>query len=406
MSDIEKRRVVVIGGGYGGVRFIEKMVKQPNIELILIDTNPYHYLQTDVYDFIANKTNFSAIAIDLYTLCASYEGRVTFLQEEVLRIDFTNRSVHTTRSRQRYDHLIIAAGSRTSLPDKIRGLSECYHGVKSLPNAIEFKQKFEEHMFNKIETEGSCRLDSQYHVVIGGAGLSGVEIAAEMADYAKQLYKNTGYLCGGVDIILIASGKTLLPGADPFLQYKARKKLEKLGVKVIYKRRVREVTPNTVTLNDGQRLKTHFLIWTGGIVPPKIIQSLTIDKNAHGQLSVDAYYRLIDYPEVFAIGDCGALFDPKSGEVLAPTAQAAELSAEYVARNLIRHLEGKEMKRESVRLQGMFVSLGGQDGAGVIGKMVRFSGKSAFMMKKAIEKYYYYPLSRRCKKGLCIMRNF
>ena len=232
-----KKKLIIIGAGYAGLKALRGLAHSSDIDIILIDQNSYHYLQTDVYDFIANKTNLSDIAVDLYTFTASFKGRVTFLQEEVIRIDFDNKNITTNHSRQHYDYLIIATGSRTLLPGSIEGLAHYFHGVKSLPNALRFKQRFEECMYKKIETEGKCSLDSNFNIIIGGGGLSGVEIAAEMVAYSKAFYKNTGYLCGGVKVVLINSSDVLLKGNDPFLQATAKKRFEALGIEVIWERR-------------------------------------------------------------------------------------------------------------------------------------------------------------------------
>lgn len=399
-----KKRVVIIGGGYAGLKVVRRLCcSEAKLDIVLIDQNSYHYLQTDVYDFIANRTNFSDIAVDLYTLSASFKGRVTFLQEEVLRVDFENKNITTHHSRQRYDYLVIATGSRTLMPASIEGLAEHFHGVKSLPNSLRFKQRFEECMYKKIETEGKCSLDSNFNIIVGGGGLSGIEVAAEMVAYSKAFYKNTGYLCGGVKVTVINSSDSLLKGNDPFLQETARRRLEALGVEIVWGRRVNKVTSGTVLLDDGTELKMNFLIWTGGITTPALIKNINAEKNRKGQLVTDEYYRLVGHEDVFCIGDSAQMQDPKSGELLPPTAQAAEMSGVYVAKNLLRLVRGNTPEKEQIAMKGMFVALGGRYGAGVVLNMFRFKGRIAFWFKKLIEKSYFFPLMRRCREGYRLM---
>ncbi len=399
----DKKRIVIIGGGYAGLKVVRGLCCADDLDIVLIDQNSFHYLQTDVYDFIANRTNLSDIAVDLYTFSASYKGRVTFLQEEVIRIDFSNKNITTNHSRQHYDYLVIATGSRTLLPDAIEGLSYHFHGVKSLPNALRFKQRFEECMYKKIETEGKCSLDSNFNIIVGGGGLSGIEVAAEMVAYSKAFYKNTGYLCGGVKVTVINSSDSLLKGNDPFLQESARKRLEALGVEIIWGHRVKRVTAHSVFLDDGTELKMNFLIWTGGITIPALIKNIDAEKNRKGQLVTDEYCRLIGHEEVFCIGDSAQMQDPLGGTLLPPTAQAAEMGGKYVARNLIRLVRGKGLKRERLAMKGMFVALGGRYGAGVIQNWLKLRGKKAFYFKKLIEKSYFLPLMRRCREGYKLM---
>ena len=204
---MNKKRVYIIGAGYAGIKALTQLAKIDNIELSLLDKNSYHYLQTDVYDYLAGMVNLADVSVDLYTLCHSFERNITFLQENVLRVDFEKNSIITEHTRYTYDYLILSSGAQTMLLDSIEGLKDNFHGIKSLGNALAFKQRFEQNIFNKLQSEGKCSRESTYSIVIAGAGLSGVEIAAQMADYAKEFYKDAGYLCSNVDIMLINSKK-------------------------------------------------------------------------------------------------------------------------------------------------------------------------------------------------------
>jgi NADH dehydrogenase len=151
-------------------------------------------MQAEVYDFIANKVDMSHIMIDLPSLCKSF-GTVNFVCDEVNAIDTASSLVQTQSQRIPYDHLIIATGSRTYFPDFIKGLREHSHGVKSIPAALDFKQQFERSLLNRIEAQTrGCEVEP-FNIVIGGAGLSGVEIAAEMAAYANSFYQNGNFGC-------------------------------------------------------------------------------------------------------------------------------------------------------------------------------------------------------------------
>ncbi|MCV6608831.1 MAG: NAD(P)/FAD-dependent oxidoreductase [Campylobacterales bacterium] len=399
-----KKKVIIIGAGYGGVRTAKKLSQCRDLEVSVIEQNSYHYLQTDVYDYIANKTKMSDIALDLFTYFASFKGKINFYQEEALRVDFKNKKVVTSKNHHKYDYLIIATGSLTSLPDKIPGLRKYYHGIKRFPNALRFKQRFEEYMFKKIETEGTCSVNSNLDIVIGGGGLSGVEIAAEMSHYASTFYKDTGYLCGGVNIVLINSSDKVLKGLDEFLRDEATARLEKLHIKVINNVRVTEVEEKKIHLNNGTSIGMDFLIWTGGVTPSKFSKALDVVKSDSGQILVDEFFRLEEHKDVFAIGDCAELFNPKTKEYIPPTAQGAELSGEYVASNIENLIKEKELQTQSIGLKGMFVALGGKYGSGVVGKGLRFKSQVGFYIKKFIELAYRYPLKFRCRKGYKLMR--
>ena len=119
---MQKKRVIIIGAGYGGIRALMHLHNCKEIEILLIERNSYHYLQTDVYDYIANQISLSDIAIDLYTFCSSFKENVSFIHEEVIRIDFANNKVITHTNRYMYDYLILATGAQTLMPNSIEGL--------------------------------------------------------------------------------------------------------------------------------------------------------------------------------------------------------------------------------------------------------------------------------------------
>lgn len=397
---MNKKKIFIIGAGYAGIRTISRLSKSKDVELFLIDKNSYHYLQTDVYDYIASQVNLSDVAIDLYTYCASYEKNVTFLHEEVLRFDLENKKIITTNNRYKYDYLVIASGSQTLLPDSIKGLRENFHGIKSLENALLFKQKFEYFIYKKIENEGKCSLNANFNIIVAGSGLSGVEVASEMANYSREFYKDMGYLCGGINITLINSHEKLLAANSPFMQEEAEKRLNSLGVKIVKNSRVVEVTENSVILDNAKKIDMNFLIWTAGITSNELVLNMQVAKNKKGQLEVDEYFRLKEYKDVYAIGDNADIYDPVSKKSLPPTAQTAELAGDYISQNILRELSGGGLHVKTIKLKGFFASLGGKSGCGEIMNFITLRGKKAYFFKKLIEITYRFPLQKRCKTGL------
>jgi NADH dehydrogenase len=397
---MQTKRVIIIGAGYGGIKALLELYSCQEIEILLIERNSYHYLQTDVYDYIASQITLSDIAIDLYTFCASFGENVTFIHEEVLRVDFIKNKVITHKNHYIYDFLILASGAQTLLPASILGLKKNFHGIKSLENALLFKQKFEYFIYKKIKEEGRCSLDSNFNIIIAGGGLSGVEIASEMANYAKEFYKDTAYLCSSVNITLVSSTQNLLASNSVFMRQYAELRLANLNIKIIKGTRITKVEDDAVYLNDGRKLNMNFLIWTAGITSSDLVLKMQVAKNRKEQLEVDEFFRLKEYKNVFAIGDNAALFDPTSKIALPPTAQSAELSATYVASNLKRIIKNQSLHVRQIKLQGFFTSLGGKYGCGELMGLLKLKGPVAYIFKKMIEILYRIPLQKRCRQGL------
>ncbi|HOI83787.1 MAG TPA: FAD-dependent oxidoreductase, partial [Campylobacterales bacterium] len=326
-----KKKVLIIGGGYGGIRAAHNLSKNSEFEITIIDSRPYHYLQTDVYDFIANKTTITDISVSLVTLF--YNSDINFLQRKIVKIVPNDNKIITSLGEElAYDYLVVANGSRTFFPSFIEGLSEHAHGVKSLKRAFEFKQKFEEAIYKKVESEGVCELNPDFNVVIGGGGLSGVEIAAATAEYSERFFALGGYACGGIAIHLIEASPTILPGIDEYLMRKSKKRLEDLGVNIITGDKILKVDEHAVHLASGKSIAMNFMIWTGG-VEVRRIDGDGFSYNQRGQLKIDEYSMVQGFDNVFAIGDCAEVVNTK-GKTLAPTAMVAEFGADVAAHNI------------------------------------------------------------------------
>ncbi|MDO9305320.1 MAG: FAD-dependent oxidoreductase [Sulfuricurvum sp.] len=389
--------VAIIGGGYGGIRAMEHLSKSTHIHVTLIDQNAYHYMQAEVYDFIANKVDMSHIMIDLPSLTKSF-GLVRFVCEEVLTIESDTKEIVTPTQKISYDYLIIATGSRTYFPTFIPGLREYTHGVKSIPTALDFKQQFERALLDRIEAQKQGCDVKPFNIVIGGAGLSGVEIAAEMAAYANRFYQNGNFGCRGVDVYLIDAYETILFGMDPFLIESSHERLLKLGVHVWHNNRISEVREHSILLDNGELLDFEFMIFTGGVCASALTERLKFKVNAKGHLNVLNDLSIENYPSIFAIGDVANLTD-EQGKPLPPTAQLAERSAEHVVRNIALREKGQPYQPFSFTNQGLMIALGGEYGAGLLPGGIKVKGYLAYLIKKAIFWMYTAPLRRRSAIG-------
>ncbi|WP_428737557.1 NAD(P)/FAD-dependent oxidoreductase [Sulfurimonas sp.] len=395
METSQKNKIIIIGGGYGGLKALEALAKDPNNEITLIDKNAYHFMQTDVYDLIANECDFSEMTLDLFTYCMGFEDNVTFLKQEVKNIDFKNKKIISDVQRISYDYLIIAVGARTKFVDSIPGLKEYAHGIKTLHRAMYFKQKFEMSLFKKIESEGkSC---TPLSIVVAGAGLSGVEIAAQMASFAKEFYEKHHFLCRKLNIVLVNSAEYILKGLDKPLMQASQKRLEVLDVTIKNNVKVVSLTQNSTTLSNGEVLEMDFMIFAGGIEPNGLIYELELQKNEFGFLKVNEYLQSLDYKNVFVVGDCATTYD-KNNKRLAPTADIAEQMGIHAAKNIMNLINDKELQKHSLASRGILIALGRRYASAKVSK-IYFHGFFAYVMKKLIEKSYYYLLDRQSVKG-------
>lgn len=389
------KKVVVIGGGYGGLRAVEFLSKEAGIDIVLIDKNPYHYLQTEAYGYIAGKFDMHDLVIDLKEWCDGFKGKVEFVYDKVLSVDFDKELVKSTSSVIDYDYLIIATGAKTNFFSFIEGLKEHSYGVKNLHRAFNFRVEFENLIYKKLQNTK----DSQdINLVIGGAGLSGVEVAAEMAHVIEVHKKTMGDRVKSIKIYLIDASKTILPGMSEFIVKNTQKRLESLDVNILTDTFIDKMDENYIYFKDSQKLKYHFMIFTGGIKASDLNNSIDVQKNSISQFMPNAELNIDNHKNVFAIGDCVEIKDAK-GDILPPTAQSAERSAEYVAETIISKIYKKKIKPFDASMLGIFIALGGKYSVGELFGFIKVSGYTAYLLKKAITKVYYLGLRLRINAG-------
>ncbi len=388
------KKVVVIGGGYGGLRAIEFLAQQSDMDVTLIDKHPYHYLQTEAYGYIAGRFDLHDVVIDLQDWCSGFKKKVTFVYDNVVSVDFESQSVEVCKGAFSYDYLIIATGAKTNFFSFIEGLREHSFGVKSLHRAHNFRAEFENLIYKKLQNEEV----QEINLAIGGAGLSGVEVAAEMANVVEVYKKTIGSRVNNIKIYLIDASETILPGMSSFLINSTHKRLEELGVNILTNAFIDRMDENFIYFKNQDAIKYHFMIFTGGIKASDLNEAIDVEKNRISQFIPDKMLNIAQRKNVFAIGDCVEIRDATGG-ILPPTAQTAERSAEYVAESIRKNIDNKSIKPFDAKVLGVFIALGGRWASGELFGVIKVKGYSAYLLKKAITYAYYLGLRLRINTG-------
>ena len=391
------KKILIIGAGYGGLRALEHLAKNPIFNITLIDKNPYHYMQTESYGYIAGRFGISDIAIDLASFVDGFSENVTFVKENALHIDVEKKILALETQELHYDYAIIAVGAQTNFFSFIQGAKEHTHGVKNIQRAFEFRQAFEKRLYLKLEDKKLNR-DGDLHIAIAGAGLSGVEIAAEMAHTLKRYHKILSQESIELKISLIDAASTILPGMDSYIINKTEKRLKNLGVKIFTEAFIQQIDSRKITYKDGTSLAFDFMIYTAGIKASLFVENIPCSKTRQEQIITDEFLRLPDYENVFVVGDCAQIQDA-SGMILPPTAQIAEKSAEYVAKSIINYECKETCQPFDAKVDGVFVALGGEYAVGVLYKHIKVSGYFAYILKKSLTRFYRFGLEIKVNVG-------
>ncbi len=389
-----RHHVVILGGSYGGIAAMRRLSKYPEIQVTLIDQHPYHFLQTEGYELISGNTPFDETVVSLPALCANYEN-VTFLHSTVDAINPQKKVILLPDGICTYDTLIIALGSVTKRFDCDTSVYNYSSGAKSLRGAFKLNQFFQDELYKRLESAKHSK--ENFNIIIGGAGLSGVEISAGMQHFFNHYYRTNTLSCASLHIHLIASRETILHGMHPRIIKIATGRLEKLRVKVHTQCRIVSIDKHEAILSDERKIPFDFMIFAGGTSTAPCLETFNIEKNDKGQIRVDKYLRSKTYDSIYITGDAAALTN-KRGDPLPPTAQIAIQSGETAANNLLRSLQHKVPKEANLHIKGIAIALGGRYAAIDLG-FIQFSGYWAYLLKKLIERLYKWPLWILAYKG-------
>ncbi|MEA3290578.1 MAG: FAD-dependent oxidoreductase [Campylobacterota bacterium] len=391
------KRVVIIGGGYAGIYALRELVKNGDIHITLIDKHTYHNLQPEVYDFIANKANIADVTIDLSSLCAGFDH--PYLEYKNLRvtgIDFKEQKIFSEEKEiVDYDYVILAIGTRTYFPKSIEGLNNT-DDIKKLHRAIYFKQSFEKQLFSKIEDE--AKKCNKTHITVVGAGLSGVEIAAEMAYYAKKFFQRGNFSCDKLEISLISASSTILPGFDNKMIKMSHNRLKELDINIITNTMMKSADKEYLYLSNGTKISYSFIVFTGGIEGANLCSKLDLEKNNKNQIVVDNNLKSINYNNVFVAGDIAQIKDSK-GENMPANVTVARASGTDAGINVLRSIKKQALKKCDPKLEGTLIALGGKYAVCDLYGVVKVKGFIGYLIKQYVFFRYKLPLLKYIKKG-------
>ncbi len=387
-----KKRIVILGGGFGGVYaalLLEKLLaREPEADIRLVSRDNFFLFTPMLHEIAASDLEITNIVNPLRKLLR----RVKVFVGEVERIDLPNKRVVVSHGRHDYDHhchkldydhLVLALGSITNFFN-LPGFAESALAMKSLPDAIQLRAKII-HSLERANSE--CSLGDRQSLltfVVAGGGFAGAETVAALNDFVReavQLYPN---LCAEMlRVMLVHPGAVILPELGESLGRYAQKVLAQRGVEIRLNTRVTSMTENEVRLNDGVPIPSSTLIWTAGTLPNPLLSSLPCRKEG-GRVLVNEFLQIPDWPGVWAVGDCAHVPDvSQPGKSHPPTAQHAIREGRVAAQNIALALAGRPPKPFSFKTIGLLASIGRPTGvARIFG--LNFSGFFAWWLWRTI----------------------
>lgn len=335
-------RVVIVGGGFGGLAAAKALRKAPTRN-ILIDRTNHHLFQPLLYQVATSVLSPSQISSPIRGILRNQKN-TTVIMGEVTGVDTEQRCVFVTSPDREhvpvhYDYLILATGVRHSYfgHDEFEKFAP---GLKSLVDAVAIRNKVLQ-AFEQAEAEE----DPKFHqdlltFVLVGAGPTGVEMAAALAVLVRATLRSDFRRIDPTKarIVLIDAAPKVLGTFAPDLSSKAQKHLEKLGVEVQLGRAVDKIDEEGVIV-AGEHIASKAVIWTAGVAPSPVGKWLGVETDRAGRVRVQTDLRVPGYPEIFVIGDTASL--DQDGKPLPGVAQVAIQQGRYVGKLICRHLAGK-----------------------------------------------------------------
>ena len=396
----DKPRVLILGGGFGGMyaalEFERALARGADVDDTLVNHDNFFLFTPMLHEVAASDLDITNIVSPIRKLLR----RVTFFHGEIEAIDLVHQRVGVSHGHEQhchslpYDHLVLALGSTTNF-FKIPGLADRAFTMKSLSDAIALRN----HLIANLEEAdfecGASRAPLLNYVVAGG-GFAGVETIAAMNDFLREAVRFFPHLREDMlRIILVSSGPVILPELGEKLGIYAQRKLIEQKVEIHSNCKVTAVTDQDVTLSDGTTVEANTLVWTAGISPHALLNTLPCPKSK-GRVLVNEYLEVPGWPGLWAFGDCARVPDLRTGESHPPTAQHALREGRVAAQNILATVRGKRMKPFVYSTLGLLAPIGKRTGvANILG--VNFSGFIAWWLWRTI---YLLKLPRFEKKVL------
>jgi NADH dehydrogenase len=359
-----KPRVVIVGGGFGGLE-VAKSLRHADVDVLLIDKRNHHLFQPLLYQVATAALSATDIAAPIRNVLRHCQNCTVFLAH-VLAIDATKRTLHTSAGDSiAYDYLVLAAG----VTNRYFGHDEWEThapGLKSLEEALDIRRRVLLAYENAEQETGESRTATLTFVVIGG-GATGVELAGALTEIArKTMTKNfRNFDPKQARVVLLEGGPRLLPAFAPELSERVLEDLRSLGVDVRLQTLADRIDESGVTLKDGTRIEARTIVWAAGVGGAPIARALGVPLDKMGRVPIHRDLSVL--PHTFVIGDLAFL--EQDGAALPGVAQVAMQMGHHVAENILYDIEGKAMKDFHYHDRGSMATIGRSRAIAQIGRV-------------------------------------
>ncbi|GAB6928760.1 FAD-dependent oxidoreductase [Paenibacillus sp. JCM 10914] len=378
------KHILILGGGYGGLLSAlsaREHFGADDAKITLINRFPTHQIITELHRLAAGNIAEKAVALPLDKLLRNAKvdlriGNVKEIKPDEKSVSLDDGGNFT------YDVLVVALGSETAFFG-IPGLQENSFILKSVNDA----NRLRAHVESRIAEYSKTKNKADATIVVGGGGLTGVELVGEYADMRSELARKYGIDPQEITLYCVEAAPSILPGFPAELVDRATTSLQKRGVNFLTGLPITKMDGTTVELKDGSTFETSTLVWTGGVQGNSVVANCGIEVN-RGRAVVNEFLQSASHPDVYIAGDSAVVMGPE-GRPFPPTAQLAWQMGELIGYNIFAQLNGGAPASFAPVFSGTLGSLGRKDAIGTIGaNKTQLKGMPATLMKEASNMRY------------------
>ena len=354
----DKKRVVIVGGGLGGLELAFKLVDD-DFQVVLVDKNNYHQFPPLIYQVASGGLEPSSISFPFRRL---FQRRKDFFfrMAEVQSVNTAEKTIQTTVGEIEYDYLVLAAGAKTNFFGN-KDIEATTLPMKSVSEAMRLRNTILRNLELAETEDNPVRKQALMNIVIVGGGASGVEIAGAVAEMKKNIIARDypDLDSSQMHIYLVNAGDRLLAGMDPVSSKRAERDLKDLHVHIRQPQFATEYKDGVLKTSAGLEIPAQTVIWVSGICA-NTIEGIPAGSVGHaGRLLTDRFCRVKGLRDVYAIGDLSLIEGDEDYPLGHPQlAQLAMQQAKTVAKNLKAVLKGKEVKPFRYKNLGVMATIG------------------------------------------------
>ena len=357
------KKVVIIGGGFGGLFTALDLSGDANVTLI--SETDHFCFRPLLYEYLSGEVEAWHIAPDYKELI---DERINFVRGEVETVDFANKTVKVSTRDELFDYdaLVLAVGGTTNFSN-VAGAEEFALPFRGIADADLLRRRMVDALDLVSPTLAPQDAREKLTFAVIGAGASGVELATKMSDLLTDAFKTRG-LKGEPRVLLVEMSDRLVPGMGEDVRAYVEKTLLETHIDVHLQTKVLEVKPHGIVSEYGGRqteIETVTTVWTAGVKVSPLIERLDLPKDESDLILVNQTMQVKGFENVFALGDIAKV--EAVAPVLFGTAQLANQESALAANNIRAFLSGRDLKTKSFEELGEALSLGTHNAAVLVG---------------------------------------